>query len=56
MKIIRAEFIHNKKKDHHADGNAYSQPQYIDERKNFTLHQIPPGGYKIVSKHLRFDI
>jgi hypothetical protein len=51
MESVKAHFMHDKQKDHHAYGNTNSQPEDIDDRKGFIFHQIPPGDCKIVFDH-----
>jgi hypothetical protein len=51
MESVKANFVHDEQEDHHANGNANSQSQDIDERKGLILQQIAPGDLKIVFDH-----
>src|SRR6185437_6177405 len=52
MKIIIAEFIHDKKKNHETAGNADRQAKNIDQRKHFLLPEIFYRQQKIIFKHI----
>jgi hypothetical protein len=51
MKIVEASFIKDKKQDQNTGSHAYGKASYIDERINFILPQIAPGGDEIVFDH-----
>jgi hypothetical protein len=51
MKGIDAELVHDKKKDHHADGDACCDPKDVDERENLALHQVSPRYFQIIFDH-----
>jgi len=51
MKTIDAEFTHNEKKDHQANGEADCQSKDVDEGEDLIFGQVSPGGDPVIFKH-----
>jgi hypothetical protein len=51
MKIIKTEFVHDEKEDHHANGYPGCQSENVDQGKHLAFYQVSPGYFQIIFEH-----